>query len=68
MNLREYLASKGQTAAEFGKATGQSEHAVKKWLREERIPSKDAMAAIFRETGGEVTANDFHGQHVEAAE
>jgi transcriptional regulator with XRE-family HTH domain len=59
MLLRDYLTSKGLTPAQFGELIGHSAFAVKKWMRGERIPRRDALDRIRAATEGAVTANDF---------
>ena len=54
--------SKGDFAARIGKSPG----TLSAYLDGRAWPSRDAMEAIARETGGAVTANDF--VQVEAAE
>lgn len=51
---------------DFARRIGKSPSMVTAYLKGEDWPSRETMAAITRETGGDVTANDF--MHVEAAE
>lgn len=57
--MRTYLAERDISAKAFGDRVGASERAVIKWMRDERVPGRQFMAAIVRETNGEVTPNDF---------
>lgn len=59
MTLREFLASTDKSVAEFAKDLGESEHTVRKWVRGERIPRREAMRRIIDFTGGRVTAADL---------
>ncbi len=52
----------------FAKAIGKSDGTLTAYLDGRAWPSRDAMEAIARETGGEVTANDFVPAQTEAAE
>ena len=64
MQLRDYLADRGQTPAEFAKKIGVHHDAVRKWLRGERVPRPKQITAIMRATGGRVTANDLQPSEV----
>ena len=44
---------------DFALAIGKSPATVTAYLKGEAWPDRETMAAIARETGGEVTANDF---------
>jgi len=45
---------------QMGKRLGLGQaNSIYRWLRGELKPSDKNMVAIIRETGGEVTANDF---------
>jgi DNA-binding transcriptional regulator YiaG len=61
MQLKTYLSDKEMSVADFAKSIGHSEAAVKKWLRGERIPRREALAKIREITGGSVLPADFFG-------
>jgi DNA-binding transcriptional regulator YdaS (Cro superfamily) len=44
-----------------------SPEAVRLWAKGQRTPRRENVAAIVRETGGEVTADDLFGINNEAA-
>ncbi len=60
MKLTVYLKSKNLTSAEFARRIGRSRSCVLRWTKGQRRPDALAMAAIQRETAGQVTPNDFH--------
>jgi transcriptional regulator with XRE-family HTH domain len=61
MKLKDYLASKSITAAEFGRRIKVSQAAVTRYAAGDRIPEPDIMRRIARITGGIVSPNDFYG-------
>jgi transcriptional regulator with XRE-family HTH domain len=61
MTLAEWLKAKGLTNAEFGLRISRSAEAVRRYASGERIPDKETMPVIARETEGEVLPNDFFG-------
>lgn len=61
MTLSEYLASTGETPTDFGKKIEVSSESVSRYRDGERIPAREVMQRIVRETGGKVTPNDFYG-------
>jgi len=63
MELRRYLSITDLSPIAFARMIGASEPGVRKWLRGERVPRPQIMAAIMRVTKGAVTANDFHNGH-----
>jgi transcriptional regulator with XRE-family HTH domain len=67
MKLGEWLSSKGLSQQAFADGAGISQGAVAKFVLGQRIPHKLTMRKIFVATDGQVTANDFHGQHQDAA-
>jgi DNA-binding transcriptional regulator YiaG len=59
MKLKAYLTEKNVKIADFARLVGHSESAVKKWLREERVPRPRTLNVISGVTGGEVQPADF---------
>jgi len=59
MTLAEWLKAKGLNNAEFGVRINRTAEAVRRYAAGERIPDKETMPIIARETDGEVTPNDF---------
>jgi transcriptional regulator with XRE-family HTH domain len=60
MKLADWLKANDVSFAEFGRRIGRSTEAVRRYANEERIPDRDTMPAVARETRGLVTANDFY--------
>jgi hypothetical protein len=60
MQLQKWLADERITYTDFAKRIG-SKHArtVERYAKGTRFPRPKMMAAIRRETGGKVTADDF---------
>ncbi len=61
MTLSDYLAATGTPVAAFAQALGVHPVTVSKWKAGTNAPRPAQLAAILRLTGGQVTANDFHG-------
>jgi len=61
MLLQDWLAREGLTFGQFGGAIARSAEAVRRYANGERIPDRETMTAIVRETCGHVTPNDFYG-------
>lgn len=61
MQLTQWLSIHDLTAAEFGRRVGVGRATALRYAKGQRIPDRDVMARIVRETGGAVTANDFYG-------
>jgi transcriptional regulator with XRE-family HTH domain len=61
MELQNYLAAQGLSAAEFGQRIGASRVAVSRYTRKLRVPRGDIMRRIAAATDNQVTPNDFHG-------
>lgn len=59
MTLRDWLKKQGMTPTAFARLMGVSHSTVLRYLSGDRIPEKDVMERIARETGGAVTPNDF---------
>lgn len=60
MKLADWLRANDVNFAEFGRRIGRSTEAVRRYANDERIPDRDTMPAVVRETSGHVTANDFY--------
>lgn len=61
MKLDAWLNANSLTELEFAGKIGRSREAVRRYANGERIPDRDTMPIIARETAGQVTANDFFG-------
>lgn len=61
MQLIDYLLSRGLHPRAFAEMIDVSEVTVHRYLEGKRIPRRDIMQRIVKETGGLVTANDFFG-------
>jgi hypothetical protein len=61
MQLQDWLAREGLTYGQFGGAISRSAEAVRRYANGTRIPDREAMTGIVRETGGKVMPNDFYG-------
>ncbi|MFM2421602.1 MAG: hypothetical protein RL291_132 [Pseudomonadota bacterium] len=59
MRLGDWLKKNDVTYEAFGARVGASRQRVGHWVSGENVPRPETMIAITRETGGEVTANDF---------
>lgn len=59
MKLATWLSENGLNFVEFGARIERSGEAVRRYASGERIPDRETMPRIVRETGGSVTANDF---------
>ncbi|MCG7346599.1 hypothetical protein [Sphingomonas sp. ACRSK] len=63
MKLATYLAENKITYAAFAERIGVANASVVQRYAVGRVPrDKKVMAAIIRETGGSVTANDFYAK------
>lgn len=60
MKLSAWLSASALSDAEFGRRIGVTGFAVARYARGQRIPRPEVMAAIQRETAGQVTAADFY--------
>ncbi|WP_150524002.1 helix-turn-helix domain-containing protein [Roseibium sediminis] len=67
MKLSDYLATEGQSHAQFGERVGVSQAAINRYANGERIPRAEIMAKIEEVTGGQVTAVDHYAAKSEAA-
>lgn len=59
MTLGDWLASKNISDQEFAGRLGVSRMSVWRYRTGAIVPDKDMLNLIFKETDGEVTANDF---------
>ena len=59
MTLQEYLAETSQTPEAFAEKLGIAGRSVRRYLKRERNPDLNMLAAIRAATGGRVTPNDF---------
>lgn len=59
MKLSTWLSEEALSFAEFAPRIDRTAEAVRRYANGERIPDRDTMPKIVRETGGRVTANDF---------
>ena len=60
MKLAAYLAKRNLSEAQFARLVEAPRSAVHKWLGG-TLPSVQYMRAIYRETDGAVSPNDFYG-------
>ena len=67
MNLRDYLHRQRMTVPQFAKLVDFPVATVRKWVRQERLPRRDAMRRISDATAGEVTYADMAGMPAGAA-
>lgn len=63
MQLRDYLQLEGETARQFSKRIGVTIHAIRKWVRGERVPRPRTMVKIRKLTKGAVTPDDWMSLH-----
>ena len=61
MLLSEYLRKRSMSLTEFAERLGVVVSTVSRYASGERIPSRDLMLRIERETGGRVKPGDFYG-------
>ena len=61
MQLRQWLDDNEVTNGDFGERIGRTAEAVRRYASGDRVPDRETMPKIVRETGGLVTANDFFG-------
>lgn len=66
MHLMLWLQRERMSDAEFGRRIGRSQVAVHRYRTGKRVPDRETMPRIVRETRGEVTANDFFGEQATA--
>lgn len=57
--LGKYLRDRKITFEAFGERIGRDHTAVSRYCSGKRLPNRVTMRNIVKETGGEVTANDF---------
>lgn len=61
MTLADWLDQANTTIPKFAERIGRTPEAVRRYVNGDRIPDRDTMPLIARETEGAVTANDFFG-------
>lgn len=61
MTLKEYLALDGNDETKLADSLGVAHSTIWRWANGKFLPSKEQMRAIFEETSGAVTPNDFYG-------
>ncbi len=61
MTLNDYLLVQGLSDEEFAQRIGRSRTAVNRYRRGLRMPDRETMLAIHRETDGAVTVESFYG-------
>lgn len=61
MTLKDYIAAHGLSLADFGLRLDPpvSEHAVRKWVYNQRTPDPENALSIERATGGAVSASEL---------
>lgn len=60
MTLSDYLAANALSLGQFARRIGaKNARTVQRYVKGARTPSPAMMAAIARETGGQVRPNDF---------
>lgn len=59
MTLSQWIEREGISLSEFGSRIGRTAEAVRRYCNGDRIPDRETMPVIVRETRGEVTPNDF---------
>ena len=59
MLLKEYLKLNKISSKQFSRTIKVSEISISRYINRKRIPNKRILRAIFRETNGFVSANDF---------
>lgn len=61
MTLKEWLAARDMSLADFAGKIGRTSESVRRYANGDRIPDKETMPLIASATSGAVTANDFFG-------
>ena len=59
MKLAEYLETEGNSASKLAQSLGVAVSTITRAAKGENTPSRKLMAAIYTETQGKVTPNDF---------
>jgi transcriptional regulator with XRE-family HTH domain len=62
MKLNNYLHEQDISSAAFGEAVGVTQVTIGRYMKGQRIPTRDVMQKIIAATGGEVTPNDFFSE------
>lgn len=60
MKLKDWLAEKGLSYADFGARIGRTAQAVQRYAAGQRIPERNTMVAIIEATDGAVQSGDFY--------
>lgn len=63
MQLKTYLKREGETARAFSVRAGVSIHAIRKWVRNERVPRPRTIMKIKKLTRGDVGPDDWMMAH-----
>lgn len=66
MQLRDYIAQGGISAAELASRLGVTREAIRRYATGERMPRRDMIRQIVEITGGQVTADDLASADVAA--
>ena len=59
MNIKHFLKTFGISSKDFAKKIGISPVSLSRYINGERIPEKNIINRIFKESNGLVDANDF---------
>lgn len=59
--LKEWLTAEDIPVPRFASMIKRTPEAVRRYINGDRIPDRDTMPVIVRETRGAVTPNDFFG-------
>lgn len=60
MKLRDWLAKEGISPTEFARRLKKPQATIARYVNGDRVPERETMADIAKETGGEVMPNDFY--------
>jgi transcriptional regulator with XRE-family HTH domain len=60
MKLRDWLVKEGLSPTEFARRLKKPQATVARYVNGDRVPERETMANIARETGGGVMPNDFY--------
>lgn len=59
MKFRDWLKQVGYTQAEYGRLKGKPQQTIARYCAD-RIPDRQMMVTIYRDSHGAVTPNDFY--------
>lgn len=65
MTLDKWLTARGMTNEQFAGKLNSNGETVRRYRKGLRWPDRETMLKIFAATGGQVTANDFCGIHID---